>query len=128
MLQAEDEQEQGNAAAQRDERHPQEQTGAEEDLDGGNVILSAALARGFGGGPVTDAKGMVVGMVAATPRTEASGTSRTVGIPIDRIRPFLKKHLADTPLNEAAPPDGESQASAQTAIVVVMKKPAGSKR
>lgn len=104
------------------------QTGAEEDLDGGNVILSAALARGFGGGPVVDAKGMVVGMVAATPRTEASGTSRTVGIPIDRIRPFLKKHLVDNPLNEAAPPDGESQVSAQTAIVVVMKKPAGSKR
>jgi S1-C subfamily serine protease len=104
------------------------QTGPEQDLDGGNVILSGAVARGFGGGPVVDQSGLVVGMVAATPRTDASGTKHGVCIPIERIRPFLAKHLPDATFATEAEGDGEQQAVAGTVLVTVMKKPAGAVR
>lgn len=100
---------------------------AEEDLDGGNVILAAAVAAGLGGGPLIDGSGAVVGMVAAVPRTDASGGKHSVGIPIERIRPFLAKHLDVPPRDEAAG-DAEERALAQTALVTVTKKPAGSAR
>lgn len=104
------------------------QTGPERDLDGGNVIFSGAVARGFGGGPVVDQSGLVVGMVAATPRTDASGTKHGVCIPIERIRPFLEKHLPDATFTTAAGGDGEQRALAGTVLVTVMKKPAGAVR
>ncbi|RLS79459.1 MAG: hypothetical protein DWI03_01890 [Planctomycetota bacterium] len=103
-------------------------TGVEKDLDGGNVIVSTTLARGFGGGPVIDESGRVVGMVGATPRTEASGTTFGVCIPIERIRPFLDKHLADVSLTDEAGSDGQQQAVAGTVLVTVMKKPGGASR
>jgi S1-C subfamily serine protease len=105
-----------------------EQTAADKELDGGNVILSAAVARGVGGGPVIDESGLVVGMVGATPRTEASGTKRGVCIPIERIRPFLEKHLPDARFADQSGGDDGQQAVAGTVIVTVAKKPASATR
>lgn len=67
---------------------------AREDLSG-RFIHSATVPRGLGGGPIADATGRVVGLVAATPRAEASGNMRGLGIPVDRIWPLLKEQLAD---------------------------------
>jgi S1-C subfamily serine protease len=67
---------------------------ARDDL-GDQFVHSAAVARGAGGGPIVDATGRVVGLVAAAPRAEASGNTRSLGVPVERIWPLLKEQLAD---------------------------------
>jgi S1-C subfamily serine protease len=67
---------------------------ARDDL-GGQFVHSAAVARGAGGGPIVDATGRVVGLVAPAPRAEASGNARGLGIPVERIWPLLKEQIAD---------------------------------
>ncbi len=62
---------------------------------GGQCIHSAAVSRGSGGGPIADATGRVVALVAASPRADASGNSRGFGIPVERIWPLLQEQLAD---------------------------------
>lgn len=79
--------------------------------DLGNAFVhSAAISRGFGGGPIVDATGRVVGLVAATPRTDATGNARGLGIPIEAIWPLLKEQLAElAPVKaEDAPPGWEA--------------------
>jgi len=66
--------------------------------------------------------------VGATPRTEASGTKRGVCIPIERIRPFLEKHLPDARFADQSGGDDGQQAVAGTVIVTVAKKPASATR
>lgn len=61
----------------------------------GQCIHSAAVSRGSGGGPIVDATGRVVALVAASPRAEASGNNRGLGIPVERIWPLLKEQFAD---------------------------------
>jgi S1-C subfamily serine protease len=74
---------------------------ARDDL-GEQFVHSAAVARGAGGGPIVDAAGRVVGLVAAAPRAEASGNARGLGIPVERIWPLLKEQLADLQPSPAA--------------------------
>lgn len=60
----------------------------------GRGIHTAVVTRGGGGGPIADATGRLVGLVAETPKTEASGNARGLGIPLDTIRPLLEEQLA----------------------------------
>lgn len=78
-------------------------TGPRADL-GGRFVHSAAVSRGAGGGPIVDASGRVVAIVAATPRAEASGNSRSLGLPIEQIWPLLKEQLAELQPAAAEPP------------------------
>lgn len=59
----------------------------------GRFTHTAVVARGLGGGPIVDAAGRVVGVVAATPRTDSSGNAAGFGIPMERIRAGLGQHL-----------------------------------
>jgi S1-C subfamily serine protease len=68
----------------------------------GAFVHSAKLTRGLGGGPIVDVTGRVVGLVAPTPRTDATGNGRGLGIPIEAIWPLLKEQLADLAPAEAA--------------------------
>jgi S1-C subfamily serine protease len=68
----------------------------------GAFVHSATLSRGLGGGPIADATGRVVGLVAPTPRTDVTGNGRGLGIPIEAIWPLLKEQLADLAPAEAA--------------------------
>jgi S1-C subfamily serine protease len=68
----------------------------------GAFVHSGKLTRGLGGGPIADATGRVVGLVAPTPRTDATGNGRGLGIPIEAIWPLLKEQLADLAPAEAA--------------------------
>lgn len=61
----------------------------------GRFVHTAMVPRGPGGGPILDESGRVVGMVAATPRTDASGNVAGFGIPVERIWPVIKDHLPD---------------------------------
>jgi S1-C subfamily serine protease len=97
------------------------------DLDGGNAFHAVAVPRGSGGGPIIDQAGRVVGMVAPTPRTEASGNGRGIGIPIERIWPLIKEQLprlepakGDAPAGEW--PVVEGQAGAATVRVLAFEK------
>jgi S1-C subfamily serine protease len=75
----------------------------------GAFVHSVAVSRGFGGGPIVDATGRLVGLVAPTPRTDATGNTRGLGIPVEAIWPLLKEQLADlTPAAvESSPPAWE---------------------
>jgi hypothetical protein len=74
-------------------------------------VHSAKLTRGLGGGPIVDATGRVVGLVAPAPRTDATGNGRGLGIPIEAIWPLLKEQLADL-----APAEAEASPLAWEAI------------
>jgi hypothetical protein len=62
---------------------------------GGACVHSSVVPRGLGGGPIVDDTGRLVGLVAATPRTESIGNTRGLGIPIEAIWPLLEEQLAD---------------------------------
>jgi len=90
-------------------------------------VHSAAVSRGLGGGPIVDATGRVVGLVAATPRTDATGNVRGLGIPIEAIWPLLKEQLAElTPAEADDPPRGwevvEARLAAATVRVIGVEK------
>lgn len=69
----------------------------------GRFVHTAVVPRGIGGGPIVDSSGAVVGMVAATPRTDASGAVAGFGIPVERIRSILGDHA---PADAAPSRDG----------------------
>ena len=89
--------------------------------DLGNVFVhSATVQRGLGGGPIVDAKGRLVGLVAATPRTDATGNTRGLGIPIEAIWPLLKEQLAElAPAEADGPPRGWEAVEARLAPATV---------
>ena len=75
---------------------------------------------GLGGGPIVDATGRVVGLVAATPRTEATGNARGLGIQIENIWPLLKEQLAElTPAQAEETPPGWEAVEARLAPATV---------
>ena len=96
--------------------------------DLGNAFVhSAAVSRGLGGGPIVDATGRLVGLVAATPRTDATGNARGLGIPIESIWPLLKEQLAElAPAEADGPPPGwevvEARLAPATVRVIVVEK------
>jgi hypothetical protein len=61
--------------------------------DRGLFVHTALLPRGLGGGPIMDAAGRVLGMVAPTPATDASGNSGGFGVPLTAILRGLADHL-----------------------------------
>jgi Flp pilus assembly protein TadD len=85
-------------------------------------VHTAVVPRGLGGGPIIDGSGQVVGMVAPTPRTDASGNAAGFGIPVEQMRAIMAKHASDA----VAPGDaagggsaeGERLAVAGTVVVV----------
>lgn len=95
--------------------------------DGGRGVFvhTAAVPRGAGGGPILDATGRVVGMVAAAPRAEASGNSAGFGIPVERIWSGIGKHLpkdvAPEPAATADAAAAERQAVSGTVLVSARK-------
>lgn len=87
----------------------------------GRFVHTAVVPRGLGGGPIVDEAGRVVGMVAATPFTEASGNAAGFGVPVERILAGLEDHLAvDTAAGADTKPDlgnAERRAAAGTVVV-----------
>ncbi len=96
--------------------------------DGDTFIHSGVVPRGLGGGPIVDAKGRLVGITARTPRTDATGNVRGLGIPVERLWPMLKQSIAS--LEPAAdeegglaPEDVTRKALAATVTVVAKAGP-----
>lgn len=90
----------------------------------GRFVHTAVMPRGLGGGPIVDAAGRVVGMVAPTPRTDLSGNVAGFGVPVERIWPLLRDHVPDVEAAGTAAADSdatgaESRAVAATVIVSV---------
>jgi len=96
--------------------------------DLGNAFVhSAAVSRGLGGGPIVDATGRLVGLVAATPRTDATGNACGLGIPIEAIWPLLTEQLAElAPAEADGPPPGweavEARLAPATVRVIAVEK------
>lgn len=94
---------------------------------GGRCIHSATVSRGPGGGPIVDATGRLVGLVAPAPRAEASGNTRGLGIPVERIWPLLKEQITELQPAKAADPAPqqeavEAQAGPATVRVLTVEK------
>lgn len=68
---------------------------ADPKLEGGAFLFDANVNPGNSGGPVIDKEGKVVGVVVAIVRTSSVGTAYSVGIPMERVWPFLEEHLPD---------------------------------
>lgn len=95
-------------------------TPADQPADPGRFIHTAVVPRGPGGGPIVDGSGQVVGMVASTPRTDASGNAAGFGIPAERIRALLTEHVPDAGSagEGAGPAEAGTLAIASTVVVV----------
>lgn len=95
-------------------------TSAGQPADAGRFTHTAVVPRGLGGGPIVDGAGKVVGMVAPTPRTDASGNAAGFGIPAERIRAVLSEHApdADSSGDGAGPAEAGPRAIAGTVVVV----------
>lgn len=61
----------------------------------GRFVHTVPVPRDLGGGPIVDAAGLVIGMVAPAPRAEASGNAAGFGIPVERIRAVVAEHLPE---------------------------------
>ncbi len=89
----------------------------------GHFFHSAVLPRGPGGGPIVDRKGMLVGLVAATPRTDQIGNTKGCGIPIELIWPLLKEHASDVQAGagepEATAPEVIAARAAEATVRVI---------
>jgi S1-C subfamily serine protease len=91
------------------------------------AVHSAVVSRGPGGGPIIDATGRLVGLVARTPRTDWSGNARGVGVPLERVWPLLEEQIADLEPSTVADPTPsweaiESLGAAATVRVLAVEK------
>jgi hypothetical protein len=70
-------------------------------LEGGAFLFDANVNPGNSGGPIIDKMGRVVGVVVAIVRTSLVGSAYSVGIPMERVWPFLEEHLPEVePMTE----------------------------
>jgi len=93
--------------------------------DRGLFVHTAVLPRGLGGGPIMDTEGRVVGMVAPTPPTEASGNAGGFGLSLVAIRRALADHLPQD-AGDQPPPDAVTagrRGLAGTVVVSVTDPP-----
>jgi Flp pilus assembly protein TadD len=93
--------------------------------DRGLFVHTALLPRGLGGGPIMDAAGRVLGMVAPTPATDASGNAGGFGVPLTAILRGLADHLPQD-AGEQPPSDQPAAGSrglAGTVLVSVADPP-----
>jgi S1-C subfamily serine protease len=65
----------------------------DEGLDGGNFLHSCIINPGNSGGPIVDQTGMLVGVVVAIVKTNAIGNAYSIGIPVERVRPFVEPEI-----------------------------------
>jgi S1-C subfamily serine protease len=65
----------------------------DEGLDGGNFLHSCIINPGNSGGPIVDQTGRIVGVVVAIVKTNAIGNAYSIGIPVERVRPFLDAEI-----------------------------------
>ncbi len=65
----------------------------DEGLDGGNFLHSCIINPGNSGGPIVDQTGRLVGVVVAIVKTNAIGNAYSIGIPVERVRPFLETEI-----------------------------------
>lgn len=88
-------------------------------------IHRGGVARGLGGGPVVDPAGRGIGIVAATPRTEALGQDHGLAIPADTLWPWFRDHLPGLAPAEASEPAGWEKVArdARAATVAVFQIP-----
>lgn len=94
---------------------------------GGSFVHSATVPRGLGGGPIVDATGRVVGLVAPAPRADASGNARGLGIPTERLWPLLREQVAELQPAKPAEPSSaweaiEAKVVPATVRVIAMEK------
>lgn len=98
----------------------------EGEADGSPFVYTATVPRGAGGGAIIDTQGRLVGITAATPRTDTSGNTHGLGIRVERLWPFLKQYVSG--LEPSADDDAvlaadEVQEGALTATVTIVAKP-----
>ncbi len=65
----------------------------DEGLDGGNFLHSCIINPGNSGGPIVDQTGRLVGVVVAIVKTNAIGNAYSIGIPVERVKPFLDAEI-----------------------------------
>jgi S1-C subfamily serine protease len=84
----------------------------------GRFVHTAVVPRGLGGGPIVDANGQVVGMVAPTPLTEASGNAAGFGVSVNKIlNVVLEDSLDSTIKTDTIAGSNEGRAIAATLVV-----------
>ena len=83
----------------------------DDDLDGGNFLHSCIINPGNSGGPIVDQTGRLVGVVVAIVKTNAIGNAYSIGIPIERVRPFVEAEIQKYEDSKREPVD-ESLAAA----------------
>ena len=102
-------------------------------VDGGSFLYSATVNPGNSGGPVIDQSGRVVGVVVAMIKTHQSGNTYSLGIPMERVWPFLEEHLADLqPYTEESEPeewpDVDERCGKSTVFITAKIKRGGKKK
>jgi S1-C subfamily serine protease len=83
----------------------------DEGLDGGNFLHSCIINPGNSGGPIVDQTGRLVGVVVAIVKTNAIGNAYSIGIPVERVRPFVEPEIKKYEESKMEPVD-ESLAAA----------------
>ena len=102
-------------------------------LEGGAFLFDAIVNPGNSGGPIINQSGRVVGVVVAIVRTSMIGSAYSVGIPMERVWPFLEEHLpevepATEEIGEEKWVDIDERLGASTVFITAKLKRGGKKK
>jgi len=102
-------------------------------LEGGAFLFDANVNPGNSGGPIINQSGRVVGVVVAIVRTSMIGSAYSVGIPMERVWPFLEEHLpevepATEEIGEEKWVDIDERLGASTVFITAKLKRGGKKK